>query len=135
MTAPIETAVHTHINCWNAGDRDKWLSAWHPDVIFQDPVGSKEKNGIVAIENTWDKAFQAGHSWNLEPVFMSVCGDQVAVHYINHGNLDGNIFDLESIEIYWIGDCGRIVRCHTYFNPSEDQVLDPWFTPGWNEED
>ena len=84
---------------------------------------------------TWDKAFQAGHSWNLEPVFMSVCGDQVAVHYINHGNLDGNIFDLESIEIYWIGDCGRIVRCHTYFNPSEDQVLDPWFTPGWNEED
>ena len=54
---------------------------------------------------------------------------------IKANDIDGKEIELESIEIYWIGDCGRIVRCHTYFNPSEDQVLDPWFTPGWNEED
>ena len=59
---------------------------------------------------------------------MSVNVDQVAVHLINHGNIDGNTFDLESIEIYWIGDCGRIIRCHTYFNPSEDMNLDPYWT-------
>ena len=126
---PIETAVHTHIDFWNAGDREKWTPAWHPDVIMQDPVGTgKVKQGLSAIEGMWENAFKPGHSWKLELVFMSVCGDQVAVHLMNHGNLDGNIIELESIEIYWIGDCGRIVRCHTYFNPTEDQVLDPFWT-------
>ena len=133
MKNPIETAVLTHLAGWNAdspdyGNREKWLTAWHPDVVFQDPVGGKEKHGISAIEDTWDKGFQPGHSWNCELVFMSVNVDQVAVHLINHGNIDGNTFDLESIEIYWIGDCGRIVRCHTYFNPTEDMNLDPYWT-------
>ena len=133
MKNPIETAVLTHLAGWNAnspdyGDREKWLTAWHPDCVFQDPVGGKEKHGKGAREDTWDKGFQPGHSWNCELVFMSVNVDQVAVHLINHGNIDGNTFDLESIEIYWIGDCGRIVRCHTYFNPAEDQVLDPFWT-------
>ena len=133
MKNPIETAVLTHLAGWNAnspdyGDRDKWLTAWHPDCVFQDPVGGKEKHGKRAREDTWDKGFQPGHSWNCELVFMSVNVDQVAVHLINHGNIDGNTFDLESIEIYWIGDCGRIVRCHTYFNPSEDMNLDPYWT-------
>ena len=133
MKNPIETAVLTHLAGWNAdspsyGNRDKWLTAWHPDVVFQDPVGGKEKHGISAIEDTWEKGFQPGHSWNCELVFMSVNVDQVAVHLINHGNIDGNTFDLESIEIYWIGDCGRIVRCHTYFNPTEEMNLDPYWT-------
>ncbi len=133
MKNPIETAVLTHLAGWNAdspdyGNREKWLTAWHPEVVFQDPVGGKEKHGISAIEDTWDKGFQPGHSWNCELVFMSINVDQVAIHLINHGNIDGNTFDLESIEIYWIGDCGRIVRCHTYFNPSEDMNLDPYWT-------
>ncbi len=133
MKNPIETAVLTHLAGWNAdspdyGNREKWLTAWHPEVVFQDPVGGKEKHGISAIEDTWDKGFQPGHSWNCELVFMSINVDQVAIHLINHGNIDGNTFDLESIEIYWIGDCGRIIRCHTYFNPSEDMNLDPYWT-------
>ena len=77
-TSVSEATVHTHIDCENIGDRVKWLTTWHPEVIFQDPVGGKEKRGLIAIENTWDRAFQPGHSWKLEPAFMSANGDQVA---------------------------------------------------------
>jgi hypothetical protein len=92
-----------------------------------DPVGGPEKRGSAAIENTWDRAFQPGHSWRLEPVFMSVCDDQAAAHVLSHANLNGDIFELESIEIYWIGDDGRIARLNTYFTVAEGHELDSYW--------
>lgn len=123
----VEAAVQTNFEAWNAADRSRWTPIWNPEVITLDPVGGPEKRGPASIEKMWDRAFQPGHSWRLEPVFMSVCGDQAAVHVVSHGNLDGQIVELESIEIYWVGDDGRIARCHTYFTLKEGQVLDPYW--------
>ncbi len=123
----VETAVRTHFEAWNASDHSRWAPIWHPDLIMLDPVGGPEKRGASAIQNTWDRAFQPGHSWRLEPIFMTVCDDQAAVHVLNHGNLDGRIIELESIEIYWVGDDGRIARVNTYFTRAEGQVLDSYW--------
>ena len=120
----VESAVRTHIEAWNAADHSRWSAIWHPDLIMFDPVGTREERGSAGIENTWARCFQPGHSWRLEPVFMSVCGDQAAVHILNHGNLNGEIVELETIEIYWVGEDGRIVRLNTYFDLAEGQVLD-----------
>jgi ketosteroid isomerase-like protein len=127
----VETAARTHFEAWNAADHSRWMSIWHPEVITFDPVGGPEKRGPDSIAKMWERAFQPGHSWRLEPVFMSVCGDQAAVHVLSHANLNGDIFKLESIEIYWVGDDGRIARCHTYFTPVEGHALDPyWMNQG-----
>ena len=121
---PVETAVRTHFDAWNAGDHSRWSPIWHPDLIMCDPVGTPEQRGSAAMETTWERSFQPGHRWGLEPVFTSVCGDQAAVHVLNHGNLEGRIVELETIEIYWVGDDGRIVRVNTYFTLAEGQQLD-----------
>ncbi|MEZ4333640.1 MAG: nuclear transport factor 2 family protein [Myxococcota bacterium] len=123
----VEKALQTHFDAWNAKDRARWIANWHPDVVMQDPVGGPEKKGRAAVEASWDRSFQSGHDWRLEPVFMQVCLDQAAVHVRNHGTIDGRRFAMDSIELYWVGDDGRIVRVQTYFSPPEGQALDPYF--------
>lgn len=125
--AQIENALRTHFEAWNAGDRERWIDNWSPDPVMMDPVGGPEKRGRSAVEESWDRAFQAGHHWRLESIFMSICEDQAAVHVRNHGEMDGEAVVLDSIEIYWIDDDGKVFRVQTYFSPPEGQVLDPFF--------
>ncbi len=94
---------------------------------MQDPVGGPEKKGLSAVEASWDRSFQSGHDWRLEVVFMQICLDQAAVHVRNHGVVDGEQIVLDSIELYWIADDGRVKRVQTYFSPPEGQQLDPYF--------
>ena len=123
----IENTLRTHFEAWNEGDRARWVANWNADVEMQDPVGGPEKRGIKAVEASWDHSFQTGHRWRLEPIFMSICEDQAAVHVRNHGMIDGKDVILDSIEIYWVGDDAKITRVQTYFSPPEGQTLDPFF--------
>ena len=125
----IERTMRTHFEAWNAGDRERWLDDWSPDVVMADPVGGPEKRGLESVEESWNRSFQDGHSWRLEPIFLSICEDQAAVHVRNHGVIDGESVELDSIEIYWVGEDGRVTRVHTYFRPPEGQTLDPFFMP------
>ncbi|MEZ4352333.1 MAG: nuclear transport factor 2 family protein [Myxococcota bacterium] len=83
--AQIENAIHNHFDAWNAGDRARWIANWHPDVVMEDPVGGPLKEGLGAVEKSWDHSFQTGHSWRLERIFTSICLDRAAVHVRNHG--------------------------------------------------
>jgi ketosteroid isomerase-like protein len=124
----IEQTLRTHFDAWNAGDRERWVDNWHPDVVMEDPVGGPEKRGLKSVEASWDRSFQQGHSWRLEPIFMSICTDQAAVHVRSHGVIDGESVVLDSIEIYWVDDDGKVIRVQTYFSPPEGQTLDPFFS-------
>src|SRR5690606_5421404 len=64
--AQVEKALQTHFDAWNAKDRARWIANWHPDVVMQDPVGGPEKQGLAAVEASWDRSFQPGHDWRLE---------------------------------------------------------------------
>ena len=33
-----------------------------------DPVGGPDKNGKIALEETWRNSFKDGHHWKIEPV-------------------------------------------------------------------
>jgi len=126
--AQVERALRTHFEAWNAGDRARWIDNWSPEVVMEDPVGGPEKRGLKSVEESWDRSFQEGHSWRLEPIFMSICEDQAAVHVRNHGVVNAETVELDSIEIYWVGDDAKVVRVKTYFSPPEGQTLDPFFS-------
>ena len=125
----VEQTLRTHFEAWNAGDRERWLRNWRDDVVMQDPVGGPEKRGRAAVEKSWEQSFQPGHTWRLEPLFLQVCEDQAAVHVRNHGSIDGEAVVLDSIEIYWVDDDGKVFRVQTYFSPPEGRSLDPFFMP------
>jgi len=95
--------------------------------VMLDPVGGPVKQGRPALEHTWERSFQPGHHWRIEPVFMQICEDQAALHVRNRGTIDGAPIELDSIEIYWVDDAGKIFRVQTYFGPPEGRTLDPFF--------
>jgi len=125
----IEDTLRTHFEAWNAGDRERWLANWRDDAVMADPVGGPVKQGRAALEHTWERSFQPGHHWRIEPVFMQICEDQAALHVRNRGTIDGAPVELDSIEIYWVDDAGKIFRVQTYFAPPEGRTLDPFFMP------
>jgi ketosteroid isomerase-like protein len=125
----VEKTLRTHFEAWNAGDRQRWLDNWRDDAVLCDPVGGPEKRGRAALERTWERSFQPGHHWRIEPLFMQVCQDQAALHVRNRGTIDGEAIELDSIEIYWVDDAGKLARVQTYFSPPEGRTLDPFFMP------
>jgi ketosteroid isomerase-like protein len=125
----VEQTLRTHFEAWNAGDRERWLANWRDDVEMFDPVGGPVKRGRAAVETTWARSFQPGQRWRLEPLFLQVCENQAALHVRNHGVIDGRPLALDSIEIYWVDDDGKLFRVQTYFAPPEGRTLDPFFMP------
>ncbi len=124
----IEQTMKTHFESWNNQDKDTWINNWRDDVVMYDPVGGPNKSGIQALEDTWRNSFKDGHHWTIEPVFMQVCENQAALHVKNYGVVDNEKIELDSIEIYWIDDAGKVFQVQTYFGPPEGRTLDPFFS-------
>jgi len=123
----IERTMHTHFEAWNARDRERWLDNWREDAVLLDPVGGPVKQGRAALEKSWQQSFQPGHQWRIEPLLLQICDDQAALHVRNHGVIDGEPIELDSIEIFWVDDAGKIYRAQTYFSPPAGRTLDPFF--------
>jgi hypothetical protein len=57
-----DAAIHS-MTCVQNGDREGWLSMWHPDGVIEDPIGpspldseGKGHRGIEKITAFYDKA-------------------------------------------------------------------------------
>ena len=54
----IESTMKNHFESWNAKDKDRWIANWDENVVMYDPVGGPDKQGIAAIEDTWENSFK-----------------------------------------------------------------------------
>ena len=124
----IETTMKIHFNTWNNEEKEEWMNNWTDDVVMFYPVGGPDKNGKIALEETWRNSFKEGHHWKIEPVFMQICENQAALHVKNYGTVENESIELDSIEIYWINDSGKVYQVQTYFGPPEGRTLDPFFS-------
>ena len=104
------------------------MNNWTEDIIMYDPVGGPNKEGKTALEETWKNSFKDGHHWKIEPIFMQICENQAALHVKNYGTVENEPIELDSIEIYWINEDGKIYQVQTYFGPPEGRTLDPFFS-------
>ena len=59
---------------------------------------------------------------------MQICENQAALHVKNYGTVENESIELDSIEIYWINDSGKVYQVQTYFGPPEGRTLDPFFS-------
>ena len=106
----IENTMKIHFNSWNNQKKDEWMNNWTEDIIMYDPVGGPNKEGKTALEETWKNSFKDGHHWKIEPIFMQICENQAALHVKNYGTVENEPIELDSIEIYWINDLGKIYQ-------------------------
>jgi steroid delta-isomerase len=121
-------AVERHVGFWNAMDRDAWVAIFSPEVTFEDPVGGPLKRGLEAVHNSWDRSFVPGRRWTLHPTFVVGAGSECAVAMTNRGDLDGRLVETRSIEIFRVGDDGRIVSVRSFFDQPTDFELSPYFS-------
>ena len=68
----IESTMKNHFESWNSKDKDRWIANWDENVVMYDPVGGPDKQGIAALEDTWENSFKDGHSWKIEPVSIGL---------------------------------------------------------------
>jgi len=125
MKETVQKAIDKHFYFWNSGDKASWMANWSEDVVMLDPVGVPEKQGREALNQSWDYCFNGADKWTLEPIFTQICADQAAVHVKSHGRVQGHDICVESIEIYWVNEDGKISKVHSYF--SAPDVVDEYF--------
>ena len=124
----VRRAVERHCECWNNRDRAGWEALFADDVTFDDPVGVPTKHGRDAVRDSWARSLTPGREWRLVPTRIVVCGDEAAVLIRNEGNLHGKRVDVESIEIWKVGDDGLVHAVRAYFEP-DTSVQSDYFLP------
>ena len=131
---PAVAAVAAHVEAWNSMDRDRWVALFSPDMVFEDPVGAPPKTGLDAVNKTWDRSFTPGRRWTLHPRQIVAGGDtEAAVVMHNAGELGDKRVEVNSVEIFSVGDDGRIVRVRAFFDQPTEFDLADWFTPERSE--
>lgn len=114
MSAPtaeeIRAALEQHVQLWNAGDKQAWLSHWQRvvpgEVTMEDPVGTPVKRGWDVMAEVWDASPNA--DWKLGIDLLYVCGATGAAVIRNSGSVNGEPAVIQSIEIYRFGDDGSL---------------------------
>lgn len=122
------TAVEKHVEHWNAVDRESWIRLFSLEVTFEDPVGAPVKRGMEAVHNSWDRSFRPGRRWYLRPRQIVEAGSEAAVVMHNEGHLEGQVVEVNGIEIFTVDDTGLIVGVRSFFDQPTDFALDPYFT-------
>jgi hypothetical protein len=124
----VRTAVENHCRFWNERDQRSWEAIFADDVTFDDPVGVPTKHGREAVRSSWERSLTPGREWRLVPTRIVVCADEAAVIMRNEGNLHGTRVDVESIEIWKVGDDGLVRAVRAYFQP-DAEVQSDYFLP------
>ncbi len=117
MTAPAALAVQRHCAYWNARDREKWSQLFADDVVFEDPVGAPPKLGRDAVRDSWERSLTPGREWRLVADRIVACGSEAAVVMRNEGNLHGRSVVVESLEVWRVGEDGRVNSVRAFFEP------------------
>jgi ketosteroid isomerase-like protein len=113
----IKTAFENHFRFWNARDREAWIGLFDENVTFDDPVGVPTKHGLEAAARQWDASFTPGQVWKIYPGLAYFRGNEAASVVRNVGDVGDEHFEFETIEIWGVGEDGKIVTVRGYYDP------------------
>jgi len=117
--------VLAHVEHWNAVDKERWLTIFSDDVIYEDPPGTIAGRGLDVMSSyAWDRSFTDEKRWILEPVVLIACGKEAQVHMRNHGAVAGRPAWVDSIELWAVDDAGLVTSVRAFWEPpADDHVL------------
>lgn len=121
-------AFAAHCSAWNDQDRDRWLTIFAPDMVFEDPVGGLTKRGVEAMDATWAASQTPDRRWILRPERVIECGREVAVDLANHGTIEGREVLVRSIEIWRVRGDGLVDLVRSFFS-ADPEIHDPYYLP------
>ncbi|MCP5090021.1 MAG: nuclear transport factor 2 family protein [Gammaproteobacteria bacterium] len=119
---PARNAAIQSVTFAHAGDREGWLSLWHPDGVLEDPVGKspldpegKGHRGIDAITRFYDHVIAASDMrFAVRQTF--VAGNECAnVGTITTRSKDGVVARTELVSVYRVNDAGKLVSLRAFW--------------------
>jgi steroid delta-isomerase len=123
---PAREAAIKSIEAVQAGDREAWLSNWHPEGSLEDPVGvspmdpaGKGHHGIDEIAAFWDNFIGPGTvRFHIRESFA--CGNECAnVGTITTRSADGAIGRCELVMVYKVDEEGRVLSLRAFWELDE----------------
>lgn len=124
---PARLAAIESYTAVGSKDLKRWLEAFTPDAVVQDPVGPSMfdetgdgHHGHAAIENFWNVAIAAVAKFEF--VIHDAHANPGAKAHATVGTFiatfdDGTRVDTDLVSIHEINDDGKIVAMRAYWNP------------------
>jgi len=122
----VYNAINNYAEAYRNDDKELFLSLWHEEAIFEDPVGSEPCKGIEAISAFWDFAHPEGQSINPNDVKITVCANegilQATMQVRNKSNNTG--MDIQVVDHFIVNDNGKILSGRAFWDESNMTIPD-----------
>ncbi|GAB4674032.1 nuclear transport factor 2 family protein [Mycobacterium avium] len=110
----VLSALKRHRELFNAGDRDRWLANLADEPVLEEPVGSAVRRGWEHFAQIFDVVHLTPGLRLPEPDIVVVSGREAAISFKAPAGTD-RLTDV--VEIFTVGDDGRIAGVRTFIDP------------------
>lgn len=112
----LRAVVDAYVDAYKRDDRQGCIDLFRPDAVWHDPVGEPPHVGHEGIGAFWDQARALADSIVLEPHDVIVCGSSAAMVFEIHVAMGEGGMIMDAVEIFDIGDDGKIVELRAYWD-------------------
>jgi steroid delta-isomerase len=111
-----EAVIREYFRAEGAHDRAAWFALFSPDIVFEDPVGSRTFTGFEELGRFWDGVSgKEIRGATTAPVI--VCGNEaIAIIRCEIGPVDAPIIVEPIVSNYVFDDDGKIVRMRAFYS-------------------
>jgi steroid delta-isomerase len=109
--------IDLYLARYTGGDREGWLDLFAADARIEDPVGSPPQCGRVAIGAFYDYTHAAAERIEMAPLFLAVCGNEVAFHMRVRVLLQGTWVEFDAIDVMAFDAHGKIAAMKAFWDP------------------
>jgi steroid delta-isomerase len=115
----VQSVIDAYIDGYRRNDKQGVLDLFRSDAVWHDPVGAPPHVGHEGIGAFWDQAHAMADSIVLEPRFVVVAGDEGVMSFEIHVGTPGGTMVIDAVEIFTIGDDGKIVLLKAYWDMAQ----------------
>ena len=113
----IQATLEAYAQSFQAGDRERWLDLFAPDAVHIDPPTQPARQGREAIGKFWDDTRSIVERFEILVRGIIPAGDEGVLSFTCKSHFaGGGGVELDIVDVFTIGDDGRITRLKAYFD-------------------
>jgi steroid delta-isomerase len=113
----ITEAVENYLKTVATGSAAAVAALYAEDATLEDPVGSEQHRGREAIERFYSVI--EGNRLETELLTIRVAGDNAAFHFSVRTHQDGQVLDVEVIDVMSFDDKARITSMRAFWSEAD----------------
>jgi steroid delta-isomerase len=115
----VRSVIDAYVDGYRRNDKHAVIDLFAPHAVWHDPVGAPPHVGHEGIGAFWDQTHEMAESIVLQPRFVVVAGDEGVMSFEIHVGMPTGTMVMDAVEIFTIGDDGKIVLLKAYWDMSQ----------------